>query len=185
MSRLGSRKEFTKFHPKEGMENCIDAHLVSEVTIPKGIKILGTNIMLKQFGKSHKLIVPNALKKLGVSTMRETVPIREISMNFDEVSQSKIIKNVKIVCLKMGLDWRKAHHRSLTLADENNTTSCLFRRTMKENHPDETDLRKKLVVLAAKEGKGKVHDLFTKLGVAKFICAFETIQVKVAKCRRA
>ena len=183
MSRIGSRKEI-KLGGTTGVQMCIDGYLVHEVLpmIPKSVNIVGANVMISIPGKSHKIVVPNALRRLGVTYMREKFASKEASLVFDEVKPYLIEKNVKKICTAINADYKSAYFESLALSSQD--ASVRFHKMTKEIHPDETDLRKKAKVLGAKTGIGKVSNVYAALSASEYVCDFETIQVRIATCKK-
>jgi len=184
MSKIGSKKEFPKLKRGVGIQFCIDGVLVHEVLkmLPKNIKIYGARVFLKEFGKGNKIVIQNALRRLGVTSIFERRSTKDVSITFDEVPREIIEHNTKKVCEMIGTNYLKAYFHTITLA--NKEASAQFSRTTKEIHPDETDLRKKLIVLGAIEGKGPVHNLFADIGAAEFECSVQEVTVRTAICKK-
>jgi hypothetical protein len=182
-SRIGSRKEF-KQKGKTGIQYCIDAYLLTDVLsfLPKDVKIYGANVRVYSFGKTRKIPVPNKLRKLGVGYIHERSQWIDMSVVFDETTKTTIEKNIKAICKITGFEYRKAEVKSITLA--NNEASVYFHKTTKEQYPDETDLRRKLKVLGAKTGEGKVHSLYSQLGAEAIECQVEEVIVRTAICKK-
>jgi hypothetical protein len=186
MSKFGSRKEIKL--GVGGTQYCIDAYLVDEVlkAIPSTLEIIGANILIGIERSSHKVVVPNKLKKLGVTYMRERQANLETNVTFyGPTAKSTILKNVSKISEIIGTDKRKAYFKTITL--QNNEASVYFIRTTKEIKPDETDLRKKLKLLGAKSGQGKCSSIYAELGsIGKnYVCGIEEVIGRVAICRKA
>lgn len=190
MARNGRMRLDTTAHfkrtplTKELTQYCIDAYLFDEVMnlIPQEIKI--QNIQLEAgttFGK-RKVIVPNHLKSLGVSYMREPYGQKEIYFNFEGISRAAIKKNVIEACSKLGLSRAMVKVRSIVLLYDG--AEAYFVRTKKSIKPDETDLRKKLTVLGVVSGAGQMSKLYEKLSVKQYSCKFETVETRIVRCAK-
>ena len=64
---------------KEEHQFVIDGYLVNEVLshIPPTIKILGARVIVNSMGLRHKVVIPNALRKCGISVISERAPSKE------------------------------------------------------------------------------------------------------------
>jgi len=183
MPQTGTQKVI-KYGGKTGLQFCLDGYLVWEVLkmIPRNVHILGANVELGTHFASRKIPTPNALKKLGVSWMRETTPAKSCALVFDEVDRSTLEGNTKKVAEAMDIDYKKAIFRRLLLG--NNEANGNFIRCTKEIKPDETDLRKKLKVMGLREATGKIQGLLADLSAQKYVCDFKIVEYKTAICRK-
>ena len=182
--KLGSKKIAPVNMRKNATQFIIDGYTVEEVLkqIPDGIKILGAKIECYKSGASRKIHISNALRKLGVTYIREFNDGKNIVLNFDETTPSRIKQNVKLACNLENLSYEKAIFKTLLIG--NNEATGLFHHCTKEVRPDDTDLRKKMRVLGLISGQGKVHSLIQDIGAKKFHCSFKEETVRIMVCER-
>ena len=167
---------------KEEHQFVIDGYLVNEVLshIPPTIKILGARVIVNSMGLRHKVVIPNALRKCGISVITERAPSKECTFTFDATNEQIIRRYVKEGSIKLGLDPNKAYFQYVLLSNEKG--NVMFRHCTKEIRPDETDLRKKLRVLGATEGTGQTQSVISELNAKKYRCVIKEEPVKFVMC---
>ena len=169
---------------KDEYQFIIDGYLINEVLkqIPTPIKIVQAYVHLIQRGSEHRIAVPNALKKFGVSSIRAHEGGKMASMVFDSISKAALQDNVAKACKALNMPYDKAYFQYIVLS--NGESSGKFSHCTKEVRPDETDQRKKLRVLGLVSGAGKVQGLLADLGAKKFHCSIKEQTIKVVMCSR-
>jgi hypothetical protein len=192
MSKIGSRGQIKYVDPKKMKKDgvttqfCIDGYTVDEVLsdLPSNVSIIGAQVGVGQSFNKRKMIVPTKLKKLGVASMRATLPTEEASLVFDEVDPKTIRKSIEGVCDIMGVEKNKSWFKYITLATADGSAFGKFERTTKEIRPDETDLRKKLTVLGLTEGRGKMSNLIRAISANKYECKMQEVSVRTVMCNK-
>lgn len=167
---------------KEEHQFVIDGYLVDEVLsqIPPILKILGGNVTIMNKEKNGKIVVPNIVRKLGVTSMYRTGSMQAASIVFDQISKEAIKNNVSLACKTLNMDRSRAYFRSILLS--NGAGTVRFKHVTKEIKPDETDLRKKLRVMGATLGHGKVQSVISSLNAKKYKCVIKEEPVKFVMC---
>lgn len=163
----------------------IDAYQVEEVLseIPSTLKIIQAQVLVNNNGHHRKVVVPNALRKLGVSHISERSERRQTSIIVDEISKSALKDKVLEVCKIMNADINKAYFKHIVLSNDQGAVK--FQYATKEIKPDETDLRKKLKVLGAILGVGRVQSVINELNAKKYVCHIKEESVKFVMCKKA
>jgi len=167
---------------KEEHQFVIDGYLVNEVLaqLPPSIKILGGCIRISTWEKSGKIIVPNAARKCGVTSMHIRGSNKTAQIVFDSISKEAIKRKLAEACKVLNFPPAGAAFRYLLLS--NGKGNVMFRFATKEIKPDETDLRKKLKVLGATEGQGQVQSVIADLNAKKYKCVIKEEPVKFVMC---
>jgi len=167
---------------KDITQFCIDGHLVEEVLglIPAGIKIFGAKVVVGTGFSKHKTQVPNKLRRFGLQSLRVHTPTYEGDIVFDEISKKGIKDSIKGVCDVLNLNQDRSYFKYLVLSNGSGTGK--FERTTKEIHPDETDLRKKLIVLGLTDAEGKIQGLLAELSAKKYACKIQEVTTRTVIC---
>lgn len=162
----------------------IEGFLVDEVLsqIPTEIKIIQAYVYLTKRGVDNYITVPNKLRKLGVTSIRQVEPVKTISMRFDVITKGELRKNVAEACKELEIPFSKSYFKYVVLS--NGEGAGKFSHCTKEIHPDAADKRKKLRVLGLIQGQGKVQSLVADLGAKKFMCSIKEESVKLVMCSR-
>ena len=164
----------------------IDAHLLKEVfdNIPKKVTIERVCVALgSPWPSTRKIRVPNRLRKLGVSYIREPGNTRDVDMVLnDRPNRKSVLKNVQAVAKLEKIDPDTASVRYITLSAGG--SKAFFSRTRKHVHPDETDLRKKATVLGLTGNEGPLAKILQEMSMGKYACQFETIPVRRIMCSK-
>jgi hypothetical protein len=184
--RTGTKKlvKDKKQKTREYVQYCIDAYRIEEVfnQIPKDVNIIGASAVVGKGYNKHKIVVPTKLKKLGMQTMREHQPGIEGIMVFDAVSVNAIRKAIKAACAELGVDYDKAYFKYITLSNGDGVGK--FKRCTKEIKPDETDLRKKLIVMGLEDADGDIKSLIRTLGASAYRCSIKEEVVRTMTCQK-
>ena len=181
---LGSKKVASINMRREEHQFVIDGFLIDEVLkqIPPGIKIIQAYVHLIKRDKEQRIAVPNALRKYGITMIRNAGLAKRASMIFDATNKENIKQNISKACIALDMPYQKAYFRYVVLSNADGTVK--FEHCTKEIKPDELDQRKKLRVLGATEGSGKVQSLIAALGAKKFRCVIKEEPVKLIMCSR-
>ncbi len=107
-------------------------------------------------------------------------PSYEASLVFDQVDPSVIRNSIKEVGKALDLDTERAYFRYIILS--NNDGTGKFERTTKEIRPDETDQRKKLIVMGLTEAEGKIQSLISDISAKKYSCKIQEITSRTVIC---
>ena len=175
---------------REEHQFVIDGYLVDEVLkqIPAQIKIVQAYINLMNRVPDVRIAVPNVLKKLGVTAMRDSGARKTVSVIFDKPSKEFIKQQVSKICKILNFPYEKAYFRYVVLSntpyDSKEYTALKFEHCTKEIKPNELDLRKKLRVLGATTGQGKVQSLISELGAHKYSCVIKEEPAKFIMCSK-
>lgn len=182
--RLGTAKIAPVDMRKDEHQFVIDGYLIEEVLnqIPEGIHILQAQVWLIKRGSDQQITIPIKLRKLGVTTIRQTEPVKRITLRFDACKKGEIRKSVGDVCRELEIPFGKSYFGYIVLS--NGEGAGKFKHCTKEIHPDVTDKRKKLRVLGLVSGQGKVQSLVADLGAKKFKCSIKEEAVKLVMCSR-
>lgn len=169
---------------KEEHQFVIDGYLVDEVLrqIPPTLVINQAHVCLIKRGLERRLVVVNELKKHGVTVLREQGTALRGSLICDKISKAGLIGKVKTACKMLNMPYDKAYFKYIVLANDDG--AAIFEHCTKEIRPDETDLRKKLRVLGATSGTGKVQSVIQEIGAKKFRCVIKEEPVKLIMCSR-
>lgn len=169
---------------KEEYQFVIDGTLVDEVLskIPNGMNIIGAQVYTTHREKSSKIMVPNALKKYGVSHIYKQGSASRTSLIFDKISKQGIKEKVSYVCKSMNSEYQRAYFKYIVLSNGKGTVKFQF--CTKEITPDETDLRKKLKVLGAIMGQEQVQSVISDLHATKYKCVIRQEPVKLIMCSK-
>ena len=169
---------------KEEYQFVIDGTLVDEVLshIPAGMNIVGAQVYTTKREKSSKIVIPNALKKYGVTHIHKQGSATRTSMIFDKISRQGIKEKVHHVCKAVGSDYQGAYFKYIVLSNGKGTVKFQF--CTKEITPDETDLRKKLKVLGAIMGQEQVQSVIQDLHASKYKCVIRQEPVKLVMCSK-
>lgn len=170
---------------KEEHQYVIDGIHVDEVLkqIPSNLQIIQAQILMGSGGRNRKIVVSNELKKLGVSHIHEQQERQRASIIVDEISKDGLREKVSAVCKYMSIDPSRAYFNYIILSNKEGNVK--FLKCTKEIKPDETDLRKKLKVLGATMGTGRVQSVLTDLNAKKYVCKIKEEAVKFVMCSKA
>jgi hypothetical protein len=184
MPRTGSKKT-RGVHAKTETQYCIDGVLVHEILadLSDAVDIIGARVIIGSGIKKKNVVVPAKLKKLGVQSIRQSAPASQITMVFDKVSKSTIMRKVAAVAGAMGVDPEKAYFSYLTV--KNSEASGRFTRCKKDLRPDETDLRKKATVLGLTDASGKIAQMLSVLHATPYQCRIDTVEVRTFICTKS
>lgn len=184
MPRTGQKKVAPVNMKKEEHQFVIDGYLIDEVLhqIPPKIKIIQAQVVLMKRGLEQRIAVPNNLRKLGVMRINDIGACKRAFMQFDATSHTHLRDSVKQTCEALQMPYPKSYFKYIVLAIEG--AACKFLHCTKEIKPDELDQRKKLRVLGATEGQGRVQSLLAELGAKKFKCTIKEEPVKLIMCSR-
>lgn len=162
---------------------CIRETYVNEVLeLPKELTI---DAITFEIGFSLKRIVstiPNSLRELGVSSLREPSASMEASGTLHG-SRSKLLSNAKGICSNLSLDYR--HLRAKRLQISLNGTTAYFTRMTKTFDTGEDNKTKQVKVmgLIKHEGTDKGMDSIIKLLTAKKVhCLYSNKMVTTVIC---
>lgn len=177
-----ARKQAPVNMRNEEHQYVIDGYLVDEVLdqIPSTLSILGAHISVTGPQRNSKVVIPNAARKLGVSSMYSRAAQTAGRMTFDQTSKSNIKTKVTEVCKVLGFVREKAMFKYITISNGKGVVRFNF--ATKEIKPDETDLRKKLKVLGATIGSGQVQSVISDLNAKKYRCTIKEEPVKFVMC---
>lgn len=180
--KTGAKKQAPVNMRNEAHQFVIDGYLVDEVLsqLPPTIQIIQACIRVHKIDSSRKLVVPNALRKLGVGSMWSRGAAIACQIMFDQTSKENIKQKVAAVCKQMGFNRPRAYFKYIVLANAVGTLK--FEQCTKEIKPDETDLRKKLRVLGATVGQGQVQNVIATLNAKKYKCVIKEEPVKFVMC---
>jgi hypothetical protein len=169
---------------KTATQFCIDGYLVDEVLkgLNGGIEIIGAKVFLGKAFSKHKIPIPNALKRMGVQSLREHRPDQEAMLVFDKTNKKSILEKVADVAKYIDTDAANAYFKYITLSNGHATGK--FERTTKEIKPYDEDLRRKLTVLGLTDADGKISTLIQQLGAKKFECQISTEERRVIVCSK-
>jgi len=171
-----AKKAVAGLKPKEMVQYCIDAYLFGDVmkSVPKSISIESVSFEL---GSSYKLrrraAISNKMRKLGITSCRQTVPSIEYGVRIDGVGREALKKMAKELSKETNEDMDFARVSRLTLSYKE--SEATFNRTAKATKPDETDLRKKLKLLGLVSSEGNVVELIRELSASKYSCKFQRV----------
>lgn len=185
MGATGTKKLPPKnMKTKTATQYCIDGFLVDEVldNLPTGIKIIGAKVTVGKAFSKHRIVTPNKLKALGVTTLQEHRPAKEAHLVFDECKAKTIRENVKEVARIIDGDATRASFLYLTVT--NGKATGKFQKTTKEIRPDETDMRRKLIVLGLTDADGKITSLVSDLSAKKYECRIQMTEVRTIICSK-
>lgn len=169
---------------KEEHQFVIDGYLVDEVLkqVPAGLKIIQAYVYAVDHKSTAKIAIPNSLKKLGVSSIYTAGSSKRVTLTFDQTSKENIKNKLDQVCKLLNLDRNRAYFRYVVLSNGEGTVK--FEHCTKEIKPDETDLRKKLRVLGATLGTGKVQSVISNLNASKYVCHIKEQPVRFIMCSK-
>ena len=169
--------------PKIFTQYCIDAQYALEVLckIPKSIKIESLTFDVGMPMRRKKIVVPNALKKLGVTYMASSEPKIEVSGKVEECGRKEMATHIKEIANKFNYEPESVRVRSIKLSF--NGTTAFFTSVTKAIHPDETDQRKKLRVLGLTSSEGNTAPMIQEINAKKYSCTFEIVPVRRVICK--
>jgi hypothetical protein len=184
MPKTGPLKIAPKNMRRNELQFCIDGVLIDEVLdlIPKGVTILGASVIVGKGYNKQRVVVPTKLKKLGVQSMRQTLPEQEASIVFDQVKPETIKSNVKVVADLLGTEYASAYFKYMVLS--NGSGSGKFERTTKQMNSDDKDLRRKKKVLALTWGQARVQSLLADINAEKYRCSIEEVVIRTVVCSK-
>jgi hypothetical protein len=174
-----------KFKPKTMSQYCIDASFVEDVlkAIPSKVSIESIGISINRGFHTKKKSVPLALRKLGVTSMQDTLPVTSAHLKFSNVPRDTIIKNTKTVCNRLNANFDKAYVTYVDVAFGN--SRARFKRIRKEIVLTSQDVRKKIIVLGHTFGEGNLATLFLALSAEKYACEFRDVVQRTVICSKA
>lgn len=161
--------------PKTMVQYCADVCYFNETlrAVPRSIKIESIsftmgNLMLKRKRKA----VPNDLKRLGVTSSRETLNSTEHLVRMQGISSRKsLVDTARKLSGKLDEDlgWARVQRMELSYMGAKAT----FSKTTKAIHPDDSDMRRKLKVLGLTNSEGNIAPLIKELSAKKYSCTFQ------------
>lgn len=155
---------------------CLDTRYLLETlaNVPKTISIESLSFRIgSPYSRQVKRVVPNRLRKMGVSYILERPETVEYAGQLVGLSKTSIVKAVREICSQINSDIAFVTVRMLILKFKNSSAS--FRDVTKEIRPDETDQRRKLKVLGMTTSEGNVAALIKELSAKKYSCTFQRV----------
>lgn len=183
-SSKGSKKIAPVNMRKEEHQFVIDGYLVDEVLsqIPASLTIIGASVYTVRREKSSKVVVPNVLRKYGVSHIWKQGSTTRTALIFDQISKQALKDKIAHVCRVQGSEYQGSSFKYIILSNGKGTVKFEF--CTKEITPDETDLRKKLKVLGAVMGQEQVQSVISDLNASKYKCVIRQEAVKLIMCSK-
>ena len=185
MSRTGQKKVAKKYKSKDETQYCIDGVLINEVldNLSDKVEIIGAKVYVGLGYKKKKLAISNKLKRLGVQSIYANEPNKQAIVVFDATTKATIKRKCREVAREIIADVDKAYFKYLTVRGADG--SGKFERTTKDIRPDDTDLRRKMIVLGLTEAEGKVNSLLAVLHAEAYKCKIDTVEVRTFICTKA
>lgn len=181
---VGTRKLAPIDMRKEEYQFVIEGFLINDVLnqIPDEIQILQAVVVITKRGTDHRVALSSRMRRLGITYIRQTEPVKTVHIKFDVTRKAEIRKNVTQACMELEVPFQKSFFKYIVLSNKEGAGK--FKHCTKEIHPDASDKRKKLRVMGLVQGQGKVQSLVADLGAKKFKCSIKEEAVKLIMCSR-
>ena len=164
---------------------CIPEHRVEEVL--KLHKDIDINEIMFEVGMSYRRMnrpVPEGLKALGVSIMREPVMTVEAS-GILTGSRTAMLKGAKEICKEMGLDMRHMRVRRMTISWKNNAMN-FTRVTKNMEKPDGGTERQQMLGLVLRDDLDTtaVNEVIKRFSADKINCRYDISTTQTVVCSK-